>query len=228
MSGWGLSLAITAAQQEVTAAQEALDEAQDGVLPYLPASEAIFLETLPRRVDHVNVSRGDTLTGTAVMSVSGAELKVTAGAISADAALLNVGDIGFIDLDGELIEATIEELIAPDPGSGGRHQVSFVFHDLTNEQVVALRHRNVRITIPVASTEDDVLTVPLAALTAGPGGESRIEVLWENGETELVLVTTGLAAGGHVEIEGVDRDLTPGLQVVIGSGAPAANSDAEG
>ena len=68
-----------------------------------------------------------------------------------------------------------------------------------------------------------MLTVPLAALTAGPGGESRIEVHETDGGTSLVEVTTGLAAGGHVEIEGVDRTLNVGDLVVIGTGTSPAD-----
>jgi multidrug efflux pump subunit AcrA (membrane-fusion protein) len=79
----------------------------------------------------------------------------------------------------------------------------------------------------VSSTAGEVLAVPLAALTAGPGGEARVEVL--DGDTgTLVEVTTGLAADGFVEVSAVDGDLGAGDRVVVGQdggGAGAAEGD---
>jgi hypothetical protein len=97
--------------------------------------------------------------------------------------------------------------------------------ELTPEQVAALQGSNVRVTIPVSSTGGAVLAVPLAALTAGPGGESRLEVMGDDGTTTLVEVETGLAADGYVEVTGVDRDLAEGELVVIGKSGGAAGSD---
>ena len=76
--------------------------------------------------------------------------------------------------------------------------------------------------IPVGATEGEVLSVPLAALTAGPGGESRVEVVesdpreGENAKTRLVVVETGLSAGGFVEITPKKGEIAEGDLVVIG------------
>ena len=216
--------ALTAARQAVTDAQTALREANEAALPHLPASEVVFFDTLPRRIDSVAVSRGETLGGGAVMQVSGADLQVVASAAAADAALLEVGSTGFIDAGDLRVDVTVTEIQAPTEGGAGRSTIVFSPGEVTPEQVVALRGANVRITVPVGATGGDVLTVPLAALTAGPGGESRIEVHEADGSTTLVEVTTGLAAGGHVEIEGVDRTLTVGELVVIGTGTADGGS----
>ncbi|QAY64515.1 hypothetical protein ET495_16315 [Xylanimonas allomyrinae] len=85
----------------------------------------------------------------------------------------------------------------------------------------ALRDQNVRVRVSVGSTQGAVLAVPVAALTAGPGGESRVEVQRAKGTetelvTELVTVTTGLAAEGFVEIVSADGDLEAGDLVVVG------------
>ncbi|MCW5954385.1 MAG: hypothetical protein KIT69_19210, partial [Propionibacteriaceae bacterium] len=63
---------------------------------------------------------------------------------------------------------------------------------------------------------------PFAALTAGPGGESRVEVVEgdprdEQAKTRLVVVTTGLAAGGYVEVTPAEGDLKAGDLVVVGA-----------
>ncbi|WP_448061858.1 hypothetical protein [Cellulomonas hominis] len=68
----------------------------------------------------------------------------------------------------------------------------------------------------MSSTGGEVLAVPLAVLTAGSGGESRIELAAADGTTELVDVTTGLAAGGFVEISSTQRTLAAGDLVVVG------------
>jgi len=214
--------AVTAAQQTLTDAQAALRDAQAAALPHLPSSEVVFLDTLPRRIDAVSVRRGETVSG-AVMQVSGADLRVTATAAAADVALLEVGAEGFIDVGDLRVDATVTEIQPAADGTAGRSTVILTPGELTPEQVTDLRGRNVRVTIPVSATAGDVLTVPLAALTAGPGGESRIEVHETDGGTSLVEVTTGLAAGGHVEIEGVDRTLNVGDLVVIGTGTSPAD-----
>lgn len=229
---------VTAAQQALADAREALTQAQQDVLTILPASEVVFLETLPRRVDAVSVKRGGTVDG-AVMSVSGAALEVVASAARADAALLEVGATGTVTAGDLEVPVTVTEIKAADSSDGGsggdggtssgagRPTVVLVPGDLTPEQVAALQGSNVRVTIPVSSTGGAVLAVPLAALTAGPGGESRLEVAGDDGTTTLVEVETGLAAGGYVEVRGVDRELAEGELVVIGkSGGSAAGDDA--
>ena len=88
---------------------------------------------------------------------------------------------------------------------------------MTDDQLAILRGTNVRVSIPVSSTDGEVLAVPLAALTAGAGGESRIEISTGDGEeTELIEVKTGLAAGGYVEITAVDGTIAEGDLVVVG------------
>jgi multidrug efflux pump subunit AcrA (membrane-fusion protein) len=78
------------------------------------------------------------------------------------------------------------------------------------------------VRIAVGATEGEVLSVPLAALTAGPGGESRIEVVesdpreGKDAETRLVVVETGLAAKGAVEVTPVEGELDEGDLVVVG------------
>lgn len=213
---------VVAAGQQLASARAMLAEANKGTLTYLPSSEVLFLEGLPRRVDEVMVERGSTATA-AVMRVSGASLLITATASSADAALLEVGTKATMTLsDDSEITATIT-LLEPKEASegaaeeGSRYTIELTPDELTDEQLALLRGTNVRVSIPVSSTDGEVLAVPLAALTAGAGGESRIEVSTGEGEeTELIEVTTGLAAGGYVEITAVDDAIAEGDLVVVG------------
>ena len=212
---------VDSASAQVTAAGEELVSARQSALPYLPASEVLFLAELPRRVDSVEVERGSSLEG-AAMTVSGASVRLTGSAANADVELLEVGDEVFFELpDGAEHRAVISEIKEGDDGA--RSTLQFEPDPLTPEQMQAVQGTNVRIQIPVGATDGEVLSVPYAALTAGPGGESRVEVVTgdprdgDRAETRLVDVETGLAAGGYVEITPVEDELAEGDLVVVGS-----------
>ncbi|SDN41764.1 hypothetical protein SAMN05216368_105192 [Cryobacterium flavum] len=212
--------AVTAAKAELTRAGETLSDARDGALAYLPAGEVLYLPGLPRRVDEISVKRGSSITGP-VMRVSGATLVISGSATASDAALLEVGAPAMLAMPDGDQTATISSILPAEPASGetasGRFTVLFAPDALTDEQIQAVQGSNVRVRIPVSSTEGEVLAVPLAALTAGPGGESRVEFdPGDNAETVLVEVTTGLAAEGFVEITAVDGSLKAGDLVVVG------------
>lgn len=218
-------VALDAARSQHDAAVASLEAAQAEGLTFLPASEVLYLTQLPRRVDDVTVTRGTILEG-AAMTVSGADVQVTSSAAAADAELLAVGDEAYFDLpDGTPHRAVIEKLDPPGSGEGetaSRWALTLQPDALTPEQISALQGQNVRVTIPVGSTEGEVLSVPFAALTAGPGGESRVEVATgdaeegETAETRLVVVETGLAAEGAVEVTALEGELAEGDLVVVG------------
>lgn len=209
------SSAVSSASRNLASAKTLLAEAQQGALTYLPAAEVLYLSGLPRRVDEVTVSRGSIISG-AVMRVSGATLLIQASAAESDAKLLEVGDRAMIAMpDDSEHGATITEITAPESGAS-RYSIVLEPDELTPEQLAQLQGSNVRIAIAIGATEGKVLAVPLAALTAGAGGESRVEVLGEDGETRLVEVETGLAADGYVEITPVGGALAEDDLVVVG------------
>jgi hypothetical protein len=213
--------AVTAAKADLTRAGDALSDARDGARAYLPAGEVLYLPDLPRRVDEVSVMRGSSITGP-VMRVSGATLVISGSASASDAALLEVGAPATLAMPDGDQGATIASVLPAEPAGGestsGRFTVLFTPDALTDEQIQAVQGSNVRVRIPVSSTEGDVLAVPLAALTAGPGGESRVEFApgGDGAETVLIEVSTGLAAEGFVEITAVDGALGVGDLVVVG------------
>lgn len=223
------SASVQAAKDNLADAKTALAEAREATVVALPASEIVYLETLPRRVDDVTVKRGGTVDGS-VMKVSGATLQVVGTAATADAALLAVGTTGSIDVDGTAVPVTVTEIAEPESGgkedkaTAGRKKVTMQPGELTPEQTAALQGSNVRVSIPVSSTGGAVLAVPLAALTAGPGGESRVELMADDGTTSLVEVETGLAAGGYVQVTG--DGLAEGDLVVVGQNGSEASDDA--
>lgn len=231
-----LRAGVAAAQRALADARTALAEAQQATVTPLPASEVVYLTTTPRRVDSVDVRRGSMVSGSPIMTVSGATLQIVGNLDKADADLIAEGTEVVITLpDGSEAPGTVQsvgpmrEREQDEPGFGGggggsadpnRREVVVVPGELTEDQRWMLQGSNVRIKIPVSSTEGEVMAVPIAALSAGPGGESRVEVLDEGArETRLVTVETGLAAGGFVEIRPVDGDLKVGDLVVVGTAA---------
>ncbi|ROR97464.1 hypothetical protein EDD28_2063 [Salana multivorans] len=231
-----------AARRSLDDAREALSQAQRDVLTPLPASEIVYLANLPRRVDSVEVERGSTVNG-AVMTISGATLQIVANVADADAALLEVGHTAQLSSGDLTLNATIQEITKQNPnqsggdgGSGdgskaGRTYLVLTPDELTEEQRSALVGTNVRVTIPVSSTDGEVLAVPDAALTAGAGGEVRVEVMRPGAEQpELVVVTIGLSANGYTEIVSAQSPLDVGDLVVVGqsdgsAGASPGSSD---
>lgn len=215
------------ARAAVDQAQADLDEALASTMTSLPAAEVVYFSELPRRVDQVQTSRGTTLSGsTPFMSVSGATVVVEGSVAASDAELLEVGMEGTFPVPdgGGTITGTISEIAAATASEDGegeekassRFTVTFVPEGLTDEQTTVLLGQNIKITVPVSSTGEEVLAVPAAALSAGSGGESRVERAGAGGTTELLTVETGLAADGFVQIVSSEQPLTTSDQVVVG------------
>jgi peptidoglycan hydrolase-like protein with peptidoglycan-binding domain len=204
--------AVDDAEENLADAQEAKNEAEFKAGTPLPVSEIVYVKTLPRRVDEVKVERGGTVNGV-VMSASGASLVVSLKVDAATKDRLKVGmPASFDPGDGTSVPATIRRIT----GSADEYTVVIAPKSLTPAQLERLREANVRVTIPVKSTSGKVLAVPVAALSAGSDGGSRIEVL-RNGKVELVAVKVGLTADGFAQVTPAgDGKLAEGDQVVVG------------
>ena len=214
------SAAVESARSQLSQAEEDLARAREQALPALPAGEVLYLTELPRRVDAVTAERGSILSG-AAMTVSGATVALTGSAAEADAKLLEVGSTARFALpDGTDHAATVTE-VAPGANGEARWKITLEPAELSGEQISQLQGTNVRVVIAVGATAGDVLSVPTAALTAGPGGETRVEVVDgdprdPDARTRLVVVETGLSAGGAVEVRPTEGELSPDDLVVVG------------
>jgi peptidoglycan hydrolase-like protein with peptidoglycan-binding domain len=204
--------ALSDAQENLDDAETALADAKFKAGTPLPVSEVVFVKSLPRRVDDVKVERGGTVNGV-VMSASGASLVVTLKVEAQTQERLKAGMTASLDLgDGTIVPATVRRISR----NADQYDVVVAPKSLTAHQLELLRDANVRVTIPVKSTNGKVLAVPVAALSAGPDGSSRVEVL-RDGKVELIPVTVGLSADGYAQVTPAgDAKLVQGDQVVVG------------
>lgn len=207
-----LGSAVADAERELAAAHTELADAETRAGTPLPASEVVFVSTLPRLVDEVAVERGALVEGPA-MTVSGADLVINVTVTDADAGLLSTGLPASLQGPGATLDATVTALRQ---GEQGNTMVEITPDELGPSDASELRGANVKVTIPIDSTDGDVLVVPLAALTAGADGTSRVEVATRPGDTELVEVDVGLATDGFAEVVAADGALEAGDLVVVG------------
>lgn len=233
-----LAADIRTAESGLAGAQRDLADANEAAMPGFPASEAMFLPNLPRRVDVVNVERGKGLSAPAFV-VSGNALTLTGSLTKQAAPLIKEGMTAKFSLSGgDELTATVlsvkktkkkasSDSEEDEPGGGdsssaqsGPFTVQLKPEKLTKAQTQALRDSNVRVRFEIESTGGKVLAVPIAAITAGPDGTSRVEIApgqnADPDETEMIDVELGLSAQGFVEIISDDPLLKPGAHAVIG------------
>lgn len=226
------------AQQAVSDAQERLDDAEadlaeleEDIGVRFPVAEVVFLPNLPRTVTSIDVERGDFVSG-AVMRISGTKVRITTGVSESNRPLLEVGQRVIVDseqLDIE-VEGEITELADRKGTNGVADTRYYMLVTPTGEYNVSeMVGVNFRLQIPLERSEGEVLAVPLAALSAGADGSSRVEVERSDGTTELVAIEVGLQDKNRslVEVIPIGGNLAAGDLVVIGIEQPAAAATGE-
>lgn len=211
--------AISDATEDLEEAEAELAELEDEIGTVFPQSEFLFLGNLPRLVSRVDVEPGQTVSGS-VMRISGDTVTFSGGIPEISRRYVTVGSTVVIDDAGTGIEitGTITEL-ADNAGTNGQPDSRYYFEitpttTFVAEDVVSVG--NFRLVIPIERTEGEVLAVPVAALSAGADGSSRVEVA-RGDSTALVTVVVGLEADGFAEVEPVGAELIAGEdRVVIG------------
>lgn len=228
---------LAQARESLTEEQENLNRLEAEIGVSFPAAELVFLPALPASIQQLSVDVGQIAQGP-VMTVTGSGLRITSSVSSTDRSLLSEG-----------VEAVMEDA---DLGISVPARISFVADQPGGQDVAADRYlvrlepigdlpeealnQNLRVTVPFASTDGEVLAVPLAALSAGADGSSRVEVERADGTVDTVTVVPGLNARalGLVEVTPVDGELAAGDRVVVGRDldlsavAGAADDNGEG
>jgi len=184
-----------------------------GVL--VPADEILFVAALPTRVADIAIPLGRVIDGP-VLTITDANVSIDGSLPIEQSGLVTVGMPVMIDEPDLGIEAAgIIRRIADAPGTDGVDGFHVYFEVEVDDAPANLVNASVRLTIPVESTSDEVVVVPVAALTLAPDGASQVQVD-TNGVLRAVEVRPGLSAQGFVEVEAVDGTLEPGDRVLIG------------
>lgn len=229
-----LKTAVDDATRALADAEKAAAEAADAAGVIVPESELVFLKSLPRRVDASAALRGQALPDQ-VLAVSGTDLVIEATVSAADRRYVAKDTKVKLDEQGLGIEldGTVT-FVADQAGTGGgggttgsttgassdRYKVRIAPGTLPAKVSAGdLRGINLRITIPVKSTNGKVTVVPVAALSAGADGTPRVDVEDTPGAApRTVKVKTGLSAQGFVEVTALEGEgtLKVGDRVVVG------------
>lgn len=198
--------------------------------PTVPQGEVVFVPSLPARVLSANTTLGggieDSSDATAATD-SGALLELAGGGLVVSSAV-RPGDVGLIrvGMPADLLDETtgisysakVSEL-ADEPVMGTDGQLGY---PVTVSPDDALPDRlngiNLRVTITAASTDSAQLVVPLAAVSSGADGTTRVSVLESpNDEPVDVAVEAGLSADGFVVVTSLNPNaLAVGDLVVVG------------
>lgn len=230
---------LSSESDAITDAEEALEEARADLLEIegeigtvFPQSEFLFLKNLPRLVSRVDIEPGQIVSDS-IMRISGADVTFSGGIPEISRQYVAAGATVLIEdaPTAITIEGVITEL-AETPGTNGEAASRYYFEIMPNgtfdaEEVVNVG--NFKLTIPIERTEGEVLAVPVAALSAAADGSSRVEVVRDGNNTELVTVVVGLEADGFAEIDPVQGELVAGEdRVVIGVDRTGGGSEDDG
>jgi hypothetical protein len=223
---------VSEAQQAVAAATTAKANADSTLAaviadngPTVPLGEAIFLPRLPAKVRSVSDHTQDpasTADSGSLVELSGGKLVVTTSVRMGDGGLVRAGMPAVLldEITSTEYPATVEA-IATDPVAGGDGQLGYpaviAADEPLSDQLVGA---NLRVTITSASTDTETLVVPLAAVTSGADGTTRVSEVQSVNDIEPVdvQVEAGLSADGFVAIIPTrPGQLAEGDLVVVGT-----------
>jgi peptidoglycan hydrolase-like protein with peptidoglycan-binding domain len=154
--------------------------------------------------------------GTPLFETSTTEQIVEMNVRLSDQELVTAGSEVAVHLPGaRIVEASVAEVGTPSEvdGANGQPQtvIPVVVRLAAADDAAGLQEASVTVEIP-SERREDVLSVPVGALTALSSDSFAVEVVHGDRSTSLVPVTPGLFAGGRVEISG---DVTAGQRVVV-------------
>jgi peptidoglycan hydrolase-like protein with peptidoglycan-binding domain len=186
----------------------------------VPANEVFFVAGTPVQVGDVPATVGAEASGP-LMTVSDSTPKVAGELRVAESKLVKPGMPVNIDQPDLGIKARGKVTsVAERPGTNGLDQFHVYFETSVDNAPDQLNGVSVRVIIPIKTTKNEELTVPVSAVVLDANGSSRVQVLTKNG-LENVRVRTGLSADGYVVVKPVKKgSLTPGEKVVVGYRAP--------
>lgn len=224
------------ALEDLAEAQENLKAAQQANGPMVPAGEVVFLPQLPGRIDTLGARVGGPV-GENLLTLSAGKLVITGQLGQGDRGLVRVGqkveilsEITGIEVGGTVTTVTDERSVSGsgpagdgtgNTQGGGADKASATGYSLlvTPDKPLPtkLAHQDVRLTIKAASSQGEVLVVPLSAVSAGADAETTVTVLETGGQRRRVPVRPGISGDGYVQVAPVgEARLGEGDKVVVG------------
>lgn len=219
-------LYASAASDPVSISEEQLQEirtVESDLIPgsrstagvHVPADEVLFVKVTPIRVSELLLSLGQVVDGP-VGTVTDATIAIDSSVPVESAGLIAEGMEVLIDEPDLGIEATgVISRVAETPGTDGVDGFHVYFEVRVDRDPTNVVNASVRLTIPIESTGEQVLVVPVSALTLGADGSSRVQKEVD-GSLEQVVVAPGLSAQGLVAVDPIEGELNAGDLVVIG------------
>ena len=211
-----LVIAIGESEQNVADLEQALETLQ----------EQLALATIVAPVDGVvsvlNVSAGFTAPSGAAATIESDTLEVVASVVESDIGSLDVGQEATVSIDAvdQDVIGVVTSVIPTTTGSTSSvvsYPVTVTLSD-PDESVLSGMTTDVEIVLESAS---DVISVPVTALE-GRDGDYMVQVVNDDGSTEMRAVTVGLVTETTAEIQ---SGLAVGEDVVIGTAADRAASE---
>lgn len=233
---------VAAAEEALAAAKATLTTTQESSGPTVPQGEIVFLPSFPARVTAAQATvgaigsgggggggggDGQPAAGGGASTAATSALELAVGNLVVNTTI-SAGDVGLLrnGMKVELLDeatsttypATITQL-AEEPTSGADGALAYPAVIVPDKPLPdSLTGSNLRVTATTASTETEALVVPIAAVSSGADGNTRVSVVdGPNGIPTDVEVKAGLSADGFVAIEPVVADsIKAGDLVVIG------------
>ncbi|MFJ6515650.1 peptidoglycan-binding protein [Streptomyces sp. NPDC091406] len=242
----GEAKVVVRAEEDLDRARGALADARLQAGAMLPASEVVFLDRFPARVESVAAQVGDRAPGD-VMTISSGSLGVRGALTPSQRSAVAAGQKVRVlaEATGDEFTGATASVTEPDGarqqaqgegeggteggdtgGSGGGGAMAILNVTPDKKLDAALAGQEVRLTIEIRASRGKVLVVPFSAVSSAADGSTVVTVLTPNGERRQVRVRPGLEGDGSVQVTPSQRDaLTPGDRVIVGK-APDGEDEA--
>lgn len=188
--------------------------------PMVPVAEVTFLPSFPSTVVKIGAAIGQQVVAPLIVFATGA-LEVTTRLSPDEASTLREGMR--VELRSEVLgaqSAGVISSISPvtTPIEQGRVGVPYRLATVNPTETLPSEWNglDVRLTITAAQTAQEVLVVPLSAVSGGADGKTIVTVLSGDGGQKAVEVQAGISGDGFVEVTPIAGSLKPGDKVVIG------------
>lgn len=210
---------FTATDEQLAAARpveaELVPGARAGAGVQLPSDEVVFLPSTPLRVSDLPLGVGASPDG-ALVTVTGSQVVIDGFLPVGDASMVQAGAKVVVDEPALGINAVGRVgRIADRPGTDGADGFHVAFHVTVDDPPPTLVGTSVRLTVPIRSTREAQLTVPVSAVSLGTDGGPRVQRK-DGGSFAYVPVRTGLSADGYVTVTPTAGELAAGDRVVVG------------